>query len=144
MVDYKKLAAEDLKKYNFMRQSLANIPQQIDALKEASLSVKAGMSDSEPISGGGSHAEDRLLTNICKRQMLQHNYKYMALLVEAMDEALNNLDDRERAVLDGLYINPVGVEYLADKIGYEKSHIYRIKDEALKKYTVAMYGIVEY
>lgn len=145
MVDWKKVAIEDLRKYPYLKKSLLHIPQRIDVLEEYTKTVKGGMSGSEPVSGGTSTSEDRLINNICERERLEHNYKAVAGLVEMIEEGLDILSRTERLVLERFYINRTQghVERLCDELGYEQRQIYNIKDNALYKFTTAMYGLID-
>jgi len=145
MVDWKKVAVEDLRRYQHLKKSLSHIPQRIETLEEYNLAVKGGMSGSEPVSGGTSTSEDRLISNICERERLGHNYKAVKGLVDMIEEGLGMLNKTERLVLERFYINRTQgyVDRLMDELGYEKSRVYQIKDDALHKFTVAMYGLID-
>ena len=56
------------------------------------------------------------------------------------------LQPSDTQVLDWMYITPRNnrVEGLMAELGYEKSHVYNIKDRALYKFTTAMYGLIDY
>jgi hypothetical protein len=53
MVDWKKIAIDDLRRYPHLKESLLHIPKKIEALEEYNQSIKGGMSGSEPVSGAG-------------------------------------------------------------------------------------------
>jgi hypothetical protein len=59
---------------------------------------------------------------------------------------LEGLDDRERLVLERFYIQRTRghVERLMDELHFEKSRVYQCKDEALYKFTISMYGLIDY
>jgi DNA-directed RNA polymerase sigma subunit (sigma70/sigma32) len=145
MVDWKKIAIDDLRRYPHLKESLLHIPKKIEALEEYNQSIKGGMSGSEPVSGGTSTSEDRLISNICERERLGHNYNAVSKLVAMIETALGMLNPTERKVLERFYINRSSgyVERLCDELGYEKSRIYQIKEDALLKYTRTMYGLIE-
>ena len=67
-------------------------------------------------------------------------------LLDLIERGLASLDKTERLVLDRFYIDrPKNhVERLMEELNYEKTRVYEIKDQALYKFTIAMYGIVEY
>lgn len=146
MVNWQKVAVEDLRKLEKMRHSLIAIREKQAALDLQSGVVRSSFRDSEPVSGGGgSGAEDRLISNIVERERLNGNYAATTRLVAQIESALELLDDKQRLVLNRFFINrcPDYVDRLCQELGYEQAQIYRIKNEALRDFTRAMYGIVE-
>lgn len=144
-MDWKREAIEDLRNYTRRKQSLENLPRRIEALEQDSLSVRAGLG-SEPVSGGTSMAEDRMINNISERERLGHNLCSVRRLVELTEQGLGSLTREERLVLERFFVNRQRgyLERLENELGYERRQIYRIKDNALKKYTMVMFGIVEW
>ena len=146
MVNWQKIAIDDLRKYEHMKQGLLSIREKQAALDLQSGVIRSSFSDREPVSGsGGSGAEDRLISNIVERERLDGNYHAVKKLVAQIDAALAMLDDQERLVLERFYINrcPGYVDRLCEELGYERSHIYNIKSAALRHFTTSMYGLVE-
>lgn len=143
-MDWKREAIEDLRNYTRRKQSLENLPRRIEALEQDSLSVRAGLG-SEPVSGGTSMAEDRMINNISERERLGHNLCSVRRLVELTEQGLDSLTREERLVLERFFINRQRgyLERLMDELGYEKSRIYQIKDIALRKYTLQQFGMID-
>lgn len=139
-------AITDLKKYRAMNESLTNIPEKIQILKIRFESVKSGSSDSTPVQGGGSRAEDALLDNIVERERLKLLYHADRRLVRLIERGLAKLSEEERLVIDLFYIDRPRnhLDELTKRLGCEQAQIYRIKNTALYKFTVTMYGITEY
>lgn len=139
-------AISDLKKYRAMNESLTNIPERIRMLEIRFKSVKSGSSDSTPVQGGGSRSEDAMLDNIVERERLKLVYHADRRLVRLIERGLSKLSEEERLVIDLFYIDRPRdhLDELTKRLGYEKTQIYRIKDAALYKFTVTMYGITEY
>lgn len=139
-------AIADLRKYAGMKESLQNIPEKIKALEIRFESIKGASSNSAPVKGGGSHMEDALLDNIVERDRLRMLYHADRYMVRTIERGLSALTDEEKTTLDMFYINRSKhyLEELAKRLGYEQAQIYRIKNEALYKFTVHMYGIPEY
>ena len=146
MVNWEKVAIDDLPKYEKMRHSRVSIREKQAALDLQSGVIRSSFRDSEPVSGSGSSgAEDRLISNIVERERLDGNYQAVEKLVAQIDAALAMLDDQERLVLERFYINrcPGSVDRLREELGYEQRQVYRLKDEALRQFAIAMYGIRE-
>ena len=144
-MDWKKEAKSELSKYESLKMSLSNIKDRIQSLEEQKYSLKSS-SDDTPVQGGGCKHEDRLLNILVEQERLKHTYKANKLRVELIERGLSALTDVERSVVTEFANNrpSIAVNILSDKIGYERTHIYRIYDSALYKFTIAEYGISEF
>lgn len=146
-MDWKKSAIDDLRNYCRRRDSLDNIKARIAALKDQYASVKCALgSDPVPVQGGGAKIEDRMLSNIVERERLAHTYRAAKRLVELTERGLDGLDERERLVLERFFVAPAkgNVGRLCGELGYEQAQVYRIKDDALYKFTIHEYGLADY
>lgn len=139
-------AITDLRKYSGMKESLKNIPERIYVLELRFQSIKSTTTDSTPVQGGGSHMEDTMLDNIVERERLKILYQADIRMVRLVERGLKSLSDEERTVIQLFYISRAEdyINRLIKELKYEKSQIYRIKDEAIYKFTICMYGIEEY
>ena len=139
-------AIQDLRKYKYLEASLESIPERMEALRCRLEAIKRATTDKVPVKGGFGRYEDNLLDIIVERERLKYLYRANKILLELIEMGLASLDDTERLVLDRFYIDrPKGhVERLMEELNYEKSRVYEIKNQALYKFTIAMYGIVEY
>jgi hypothetical protein len=145
-MNWQNAAIDDLKQYIDMRDSLCNVNERIAALKLKYTGIKSTNMETAPVKGGTSKIEDRLIDNIVERQRLEYTYKATKKLVDIIQRGLDGLDEKERLVLERFYIYRTSghVERLMEELNYEQRRIYQIKDEALYKFTVKMYGIVDY
>jgi hypothetical protein len=147
-MNWKDAAVDDLKNYASKVQSLVSMAEQIKAINMKMTAVKGAMSDTGPIKGGESHYEDRILNDIVKRDRMILTYHATKRLIKLVDKGLSGLDDNERIVLDKFFVHKIRGENhvyaLMDKLGYEKTTIYKLKDDALYKFTITMYGLPEY
>ena len=143
-MNWKKEAANDLRTYLQRKQACENIRERIKILDEQFVSLK-GMSTDTPVKGGLSRQEEKMLDNISERERLEFSLKVAQSLIELTERGLANLDKAERAVLEGFYFEQIEnrVEKLCERFHFEKTRLYEIKDNALRKFTVAMYGTVE-
>ena len=142
---WKEEALEKLRNYEPMRAALMNLPREIrvmeeeyEALRSASL-VRMGNETQ-------AHSrEDRMLSNIVYRQELQRSLEQTQRWMQNVSAALGVLDPEEKGILHGLYICPHrgAMEQLCERLHVEKSSIYRKRDTALRKFTLAMYGAAE-
>ena len=145
-MNWKIEATNDLINYTRKKESLENMRQQMGALKAQFISIKGAATDKEPVMGGASRLEDKQLDNIVKRERLKLTYHATERLIDVIERGLSGLNEQERKVIDRFYICRTKdyIERLMNETGYEQAQIYRIKNDALYKFTIAMYGITEY
>ena len=144
-MNWKKEAIEKLKEYNARKQAIASIPMEIAQLESAVRGIRSASADGVAISGGGSGREDMLLSNICKREELKRSLAAAKAWVAQVEDAMSVLNQEERLVLDRFYINPArgNVDRLCGELNVEKPTIYRRKDDALRHFTICLYGCTE-
>ena len=145
-MDWQKISIERLKDYETRKTALSLIPEQLEALEYEFTSIRAATTDATEIKGGGdSKREDALVNNIVKRQELKRNYKIAKKEIEITERGLQGLSDEQLKILHRFYICRIRghVESLCEELNFEKSRVYAMKEEALKKFTLACYGIIE-
>jgi len=144
-VNWKVEAMEKLRKYDLMHRAMANIPAEIARLQAEAAAVGAGVPERLPGNREAHKQEDRLLNNLVCRQELQHTLEQVRQWTDTVTHALAALEPEERLVLHRLYIDPRegALEMLCQNLQVEKSSIYRRRDKALEKFTLAMYGATE-
>lgn len=144
-MNWKREAAELLKDYGALKESLVALEEQIAHLESDYKSLKSARADGTPVKGGGNGREDALLTNIVQRDELCKNLEAAKLRVKQVDRGLSVLNDTQRKVLERFYIYRVSgfVDKLCDELNVEQATVYRIKNEALRRFTLATYGRTE-
>ncbi len=144
-MNWKKVSIERLSEYSDRKRAIENLSDKLRSLEIDYESIKAARTDATPVRGGGNSREDALIGNIVEREMLKRNLRIVRYELRITNNGLNALTDEEREVLFRFYITRTNrhVEELCERLNYEKTKIYAIKDRALKKFTRACYGIVE-
>lgn len=142
---WKDAAMEKLRRYDGMRQALRNIPEEITRLKEEVRSIRGANPAMVSVRGGGGHREELLIENLVQRQELEWNLKQVKRWLAVADRALAALLPDEKLILQRLYLHPEkgALERLCNELGVEQSSIYRKRDQALQRFTVALYGFAE-
>jgi ArpU family phage transcriptional regulator len=145
-MNWKQEAANDLITYTRKKDSLENMRQQMGALKSQFISISGAATDKQPVMGGASQLEDRQLDNIVKRQRLNLTYQATKRIVDIIERGIAGLTEQERKVIERFYIYRTKdyIERLMSETGYEQAQIYRIKNDAIYKFTLFMYGITDY
>ena len=142
-MNWKTEAKEKLRRYDAMRLATINIPQEIQRLEIDAQSIRSARTDGTPVRGGGSKREDAMLNNILHRQELAWTLEQAQAWLRITDRALTALNGQEKLILTRLYIYPEkgGLERLCKELDMETSSVYRHRDQALKRFTMALYGI---
>lgn len=144
-MDWKREAIDKLRCYAARKNALVSIPQEIRELEDAFAGIRSAATDGTPVHGGGSSREDMLLSNIAHRDELERSLRQAKGTVAIVERGLSVLDAEERLVLDRFYIHPArgNADRLCEELGIEKASVYRRKESALRRFTIALYGAVE-
>ena len=143
-MNWKTEAAEKLRKYDAMRQAVLNLPVEIKRLQIDAQSLRAANPRSVSVHGGGNRREDALMNNLVHRQELSWSLEQAKDWLKMTDRALTILTPEEKLILHRLYIYPErgALDRLCNELGVEHSSIYRKRDKALERFTMALYGSV--
>lgn len=133
-----------LKNLQQERDSLTYIPERIHTLELSYSAIRSATTDSTPVSGGTSHREDALLSNIAERDQLKKNLVITRREVAQVEEALSKLSETDRLVLERFFINrhKGHVERLCEELNCEVANVYKLKDRALIEFARRLYGQV--
>lgn len=145
-MDWKIEATDKLKQYEAKRQSLQIIPLEIAQIESTMTGIRSARTDSIAIrNSGGNARENMMLSCIVRKEELQRNLEQAELWVEAVTSALDVLNDDERKILDRMYIHreKKAADRLAGELFVDIATVYRWKDDALRKFTIALYGCTE-
>lgn len=135
-----------LKDYEAQKAARLNLRDEIATLQAEASALKSPSADSIQASGRGSRAEDRLLSNIVRREELAPLLRRAESAVRSMDRALATLSDEDRHMLQIVYISqePGAIRRLADELCLaDESSVYRRLDKAVRRCTMALYGATE-
>lgn len=132
-MNYRKWLIEDLQTLERYRSSIAQMTSEIETLRAEFTAIKATNYDKMPKASGDNIQEEKLLTNIAKRDELEANLKATVLHVEDMDRLLSMLSNDERRIVQRMFVKreKYAADNLANELGYETAHIYRLKNQAL-------------
>jgi hypothetical protein len=144
-MNWKPEAIDKLRQYEAKKTALKTIPEELARLKSTAQSIRSATADGTPVQGGGSGREDMLLSNIVQREELERSLEQAKLWVALTDAGLDVLTSEERLILDRFYIHPerTVAERLAGDLNVDVKTVYRRKDAALRRFTIALYGCVE-
>lgn len=142
---WKQEAVEKLRQYEAKRLAMKTIPLEIKRLELNMQSIRSAVSDGSPAKGGGSGREDMYLSNIVHREELERSLEQAEIWVSLTEAALELLSKEERLLLDRFYIHPekCAADRLAGDLHMDVKTVYRRKDDALRKFTISLYGGTE-
>lgn len=138
-----KLAIDQLKEINLKRQSLENVQERIINLKPELSSVRATAVSLAPAVGGELNKQESWLVDCMALQReLEVSERQLKFEIESFDKAWGNLSDEEKTVLEQFYIDRPRdyIDKLCNELSCEKSKVYQLKDEAIYKFTMQLYG----
>ena len=142
-MDYIREAIEQLRDYNLLMSSVSTMQEQLEALKLEKYNIKAQVITREPKGGGNTEPDDKTVNNIFKRRMLINNIVATNKKISCIDKSLAVLDTNEQKVLNRIFVigshNAIGD--LCTELNFSKSQIYKIKDQAIRRFARAMYGV---
>ena len=135
-----------LRDYEDKQRAVINLREQIKVLDEKFTAIRSATTDSTPVQGGTDNKrEEMLIYNIATREELKKNLDIIEHDLSITENGLNALTDTELKILTRFYVNrSMGyVERLCDELFISKTELYRQKEDALKRFTMVCYGIVE-
>ncbi len=141
-MNWKKEAVEKLKHYDEMFRAACSIPEEIKALELQIYSVRSADPKKAKVRGGEG-AASRLLDALVYREELKNALRRAKLWLSFTDRALEALKPDERLILRRMYVYPQrgSLQRLTEELGVEQSTLYRRRDKALERFTVALYGL---
>jgi hypothetical protein len=144
-MDWKSAAVQRLKDYEARKKAVQLLEEQLENLEAQFVTIRGARTDGDPVKGGGNCREDMLLSNIVMRDELTANKGIVEREITITEKGLAALTDEERRILEVFYISrPYNhILHLCDELSVEKSEVYRRKNAALDKFTIACYGVVK-
>ncbi len=144
-MNWKYEAIDKLKQYEAKKQSLESIPLEIARLGSVMKSIRSATADGTPVQGGGSGRENMMLSNIVQREELERSLEQAQKWVDLVDAGLDILSEEERLILDRFYIHSErgAADRLAGDLHMDVKTVYKRKDDALRRFTISLYGGTE-
>lgn len=142
-MNYKKWLIEDLQLLERHRFSIGQMKSELETLEAEFTAIKATNYNKMPSGSRDNVQEEKLLTNIAKRDELEKNLKATILHVNDMDKLLNELNEVERTILQRMFVKreKYAADNLANDLGYETARIYQLKNQALTHLAQLRYGV---
>ena len=135
----------DLRLYGQRKRFLENVDNQLIWLENDFAALKGCATDSEAVDGGASRSEDHLLNNFVKRDKLRQNKELAEKFVQTIERTLYLLPRQQQEILAEFFIDRSKghIERLMEKYHVEQSMVYKLKNEALRNFTLLRSGYIE-
>ena len=135
----------DLRLYGQRKRFLESVDSQLIWLENDFAALKGCATDSEAVEGGASKSEDHLLNNIVKRDKLRQNKELAEKFVQTIERTLYLLPRQQQEILAEFFIDRSKghIERLMEKYHVEQSMVYKLKNEALRNFTLLRSGYIE-
>lgn len=132
-MNYRQWMIEDLKNLDKCRFAIKQMERELEENNAERTAIKATNYDKIPGSTGENTQEEKILTVIAKRAELEANLVATQLHVANMENLLNQLSDEERRIIQVMCIKHEkgGQDRLSEEFGYEKTQIYKMRNDAL-------------
>ena len=144
-MNWKQEAIERLEQYTAKQQSLTLIPEEIKRLESVAARLRGVQMDGVSVKRTDTRREDGMLNNIVQREELGWALEQAQKWVDQVDTGLSVLDSEQKMILDRFYIHAEkgAADSLAGDLAMDVKTVYRRKDAALKRFTIALWGCVE-
>lgn len=144
-MQWKEEAMEKLRRYSAMQTAAKNIPEQICMLEASASALRSPSAPKVGGQGSVRSREDALINNLAERQELEWSLARVQQWLAVMNRGFDALTPEEIMILQRMYLFPErgAVDRLCSDLGVEQATVYRKRDKALHRFTVAMYGFPE-
>ena len=136
-MDWKACAVDDLRRYRHMKIGVLNSRDKLRMLSSQATSARTTANRQR------EKTSTKLIDTIVETERLKTNLDVAENLVGLIERGLDSLSEEERTILERFYISdlPKNMTRLKGELGYEERSLYRLRDRALRKFTLAMYGV---
>lgn len=133
-----------LRDYENMLRVIEITPEEIKAVQEAMSSPPSAKLDGMPHQRNIRSGESMLCKAIDKLDVLSERYKQAVEFMNWFKPAWDSLDEEEQLLLREFYLKEQSKTYasirLADMLNYEERQIRRLRDKAVAKLTLFLFG----
>lgn len=141
-MNWKTEAIHKLREFDSMRQAVRIIPEELTRLEMEAISLQRTTPRKRQTAAQLRQKENALLTNRIRQRELEETLHRARIWLQSVSTAFSTLTPEEKLILNRFFIMPEkGAAFrLCEELGREESTIYRKREQALRKFTVALYG----
>jgi hypothetical protein len=140
---WERLTIERLKDIEIKRNAYRNVLDHISRLRDEYGKVKGTVLSTTPVSGGMlNKEEERRLNNLSLCEELEANARKLRKEINIFNQGWDKLNENEQLILTYFYVNRPNnfIEKLMKLLFCEKTKVYELKNEALYRLTILIYG----
>lgn len=130
----KEKAIELLKRYKLLKVRSRILREKLIALENLITSARGVTCSVSPNRGGSSKYEDKLVDYITRKDFYKLKLATYAEEIAGIESAIAELSEQEKTTLQVFFLDDNAqdrVGTLSEILGFERSHIYRIRERAL-------------
>ena len=145
-MDFRMISKEKLCSHMAVKTGISNLRDRIAELECLLTRVPSSNSQAPRVQGGtGGSVDAAYISWIAEKDELQNLLSFRESETRRVERALGALTDEQRVILDRFYIHRSHnyLDLLMDELGYERRAVYYRHDDALKQFTLALYGMVQ-
>jgi len=134
-----------LRNYHTYKVGIKNLTNQLNYIMPnvtASYEIAEGSTGTFNIaSKTEKYAIDRIESR--KALDLHEDMKKYELIINAIDESLNGLDEMEKCFIEYRYFDGMTISKTAMKLGYSDKYIFNIRNQTFNKLLISLRGILQ-
>ena len=146
MLDLKERSADVLRRYEANLNALELIQQQIQENEISMTGIRNIQTDDIPVKNSRDVHKNRVINHAEKRDILKVRLLEVQTEVNMVNRGLSVLDQKERKFLERFYISKRrgAASELAEEYFTDTRTVFKWRDKALYKFTIALYGFTEW
>ena len=140
---YRSITRAVLGEYLDLKASLTTLPERIETERARLTAIRSSAAESQmQPSGGGNVRQERDTAIIAEIDRLTAALAETEKEVALIERCLAQLTKDQRRTLELMDINRRygAVEQLCDELGYERSNVYNVHDDALDRFSILYNG----
>lgn len=143
MINWKKEAIDELKNYEDLKESIHSLNERI-ALTQNQIYNISACQIGERVGNSSGNGDDVRLNKMVELEELKARKLITQKRVQLVQNALDKLNNEQRRILELFYIKRPNayMDELMQSFSIEQAEVYRRKNDALRRFTELMYGIL--
>lgn len=138
-MDYRSHAIDELQKYRSDLTAVKIIAEELQDIEARMVSVGGGAT---PNRGGGNKTEEKWLNLLSNAADEELRLKEVKKRIKRVETALKALSTDDARILKLIYVEERRMEQVASAMHTSRATAYRMRDDALIRFTRSLYGAV--
>jgi DNA-directed RNA polymerase specialized sigma24 family protein len=139
-MDYREHAIDELQKYASNLTAVKIITEELQDIEARMVSVGGGGETSNR--GGGNKTEEKWLNLLANAADEELRLKEVKKRIKRVETALKALSTDDARILKLIYVDELRMEKVATMMHTSRATAYRMRDDALIRFTRSLYGAV--